>query len=344
MPRTANNRRVTSQADIAREAKVSTATVSRVLNKSPLVREEVRARVSRAMERLGYFPHGAARALVLNRSMTIGAVVPTLDNDIFARGINALMNTLRDNEFTLIVSSCDYSLATEGVLVRRLLERGVDGVFLVGAQRRRETIAMLQRSGKPFVNAYISTRRDAGPCIGFSNAQAAAVVVDHLVRLGHRRIAMFAGVVDGNDRAAQRLIGARRRLRQHGLDFDPEWTVELPYTIQAAKDAFAERAARLELPTAIIAANDILALGVLFEAAHCGIEVPRHLSLVGFDNHPMTAHIHPSLTTIDVPADRMGQIAAQSLLAAIRTGTPIRNVLLDAPLLVRGTTDRPRSG
>ncbi len=343
MPRTPTRKNgVTNQADIARAAKVSTATVSRVLNNSPLVREEVRARVSRAMDRLGYFPHGAARALVLKRSWTIGAVVPTLDSDIFARGINALMNRLRDNEYTLIVSSSDYSLETETKLIRRLLERGVDGIFLVGAERRPEALDLLKRSGKPFVNAYISGPANSGPTIGFSNREAAAAIVDHLVGLGHRRIGMLAGITKGNDRAAERLAGVRARLKHHGLKLDPAFTFELPYTFQAARVAFGELVQGGNLPTAIICGNDILAMGVLFEAATRGVKIPKQLSLVGFDNHPMTAHFRPSLTTIDVPADKMGEIAADALVAAIADEAPIRNVVLNAPLLVRGTTAEPR--
>lgn len=332
---------VTIQADIARAAKVSTATVSRVLNNSPLVREEVRARVRRAMDRLGYFPHGAARSLVLRRSWTVGAVVPTLDSDIFARSINALMNCLRQHDYTLIVSSSDYSYETEKILVRRLLERGVDGLVLVGAKRPAETVEMLKRSGKPCIATYITGSSSAGPTIGFSNRDASAALIDHLVGLGHRRIGMFAGITSCNDRAAQRLAGAAARMRRHGLQLHGPSTVELPYTIQAARAQFRAMHARKHLPTAIICGNDILAMGVMFEAAVLGLNIPRQLSVVGFDNHPLTAHLTPSLTTIDVPADKMGEIAANNLIQAIANGTQPPNVVLLAPLLVRGTTAPP---
>jgi LacI family transcriptional regulator len=329
---------VTIQADIARAAKVSTATVSRVLNNSPLVREEVRARVNSAMDELGYFPHGAARALVLKRSWTIGAIVPTLDSDIFARSINSLMNTLRQSEYTLIVASSAYSQEAEKNLVRRLLERGVDGLFLVGTKRLPETVDLLKRSGKPYVNTYISGRSLAGPTIGFSNRAASAALVDHLVALGHRSIGMFAGIGEGNDRAAERLAGARARLKHHGLTLQPSATLELRYAIQPARTAFRALAEAGKLPTALICGNDVIAMGVMFEAAALGVAIPAQLSVAGFDNHPLTAHITPSLTTIDVPADQMGAIAADALVTAIAKGTPIPDVVLPAPLLIRGTT------
>lgn len=341
MARNGGMKSVTIQADIARAAKVSTATVSRVLNHYPLVREEVRARVRRAMDKLGYFPHGAARSLVLKRSWTVGAVVPTLDSDIFARNINALMNRLRQHDYTLIVSSSAYSHETENHLVRRLLERGVDGLCLVGARRPGETVEMLNRSGKPFVYTYITSASASGPTVGFSNRGASATLVDHLVELGHRRIGMFAGITACNDRAAERLAGARARLKRRGLRLDGASTMELPYTIQAARTAFRKIAANGNLPTALICGNDILAMGVMFEAAVMGIAIPHQLSVAGFDNHPLTAHLSPSLTTIDVPADQMGEITADNLIKAIIDGVRLPNVVLPAPLLVRGTTARP---
>lgn len=331
----------TIQADIARVAKVSTATVSRVLNNSPLVREELRVRVSQAMDKLGYFPHGAARSLVLKRSWTIGAVVPTLDSDIFARSINALMNRLRQHDYTLIVSSSDYSYDTEKRLVRRLLERGVDGLLLVGAKRPAETVEMLKRSGKPFIYSYITGTSASGPTIGFSNRAAAAALVDHLVALGHRRIGMFAGLTASNDRAAERLSGAASRMKRHGLKLDARSTTELPYSIGEARTAFRAIAESGDLPTALVCGNDILAMGVMFEAAIMGIEIPAQLSVAGFDNHPLTAHLTPSLTTIDVPAHEMGETAADNLVRAISEGVELPNIVLTAPLLVRGTTAAP---
>lgn len=338
---TTNTKGVTIQADIARLAKVSTATVSRVLNNSPLVREEVRARVRLAMEKLGYFPHGAARSLVLKRSWTIGVVVPTLDSDIFARSINALMNRLRQHDYTLIVSSSGYSFETEQRLVRRLLERGVDGLLLVGAKRPAATLALLKRSGKPYVNLYVTGPPSFGPAVGFSNRAASAALVDHLTGLGHRRIGMFAGITDGNDRAAQRLAGAVAAMKRHGLRLHAASTLELPYTIEASRTAFRDIRAKGDWPTALICGNDVLAMGVMFEAAAQHISIPNELSVAGFDNHPLTAHLVPSLTTIDVPADRMGEIAADNLVKAINDGDAPSNVVLPAPLLVRATTAPP---
>lgn len=334
-------RRSPSQVDIAREAQVSTATVSRVLNTPHIVRPEVRERVVKVMDRLGYFPHGVARALASNRSRTIGVVVPTLDNDIFARGINALMGRLRDSAYTLVVASSEYSLDAEAVLIRRLLERGIDGLVLVGREHRPEALNLLRRTELPYVNCYTTAREGYGHAIGFCNLTAAASVVDHLLALGHTRVGMLAAITEDNDRAAERFAGTRDRLRENGLELATKR--EIRYSIDDARAAFREILAGGERPTALVCGNDVIAMGVLFEAGAHGIRVPEELSLVGFDNHPMTPHLRPSITTIDVPAKQMGVLAAEALLKSLNDGEPIRSVLLDAPLLVRETTAPPAS-
>lgn len=334
-------KRPATQADIAAAAGVSTATVSRVLNRSPLVRAAVRERVEEAMSRLGYLPHGAARALASNRSFTVGAAIPTLNNAIFAQGINALERALQAAGYTLLLAISNYDPAIEALQIRRLIERGVDGLFLIGNDHAPDAYETIRRAGLPAVNtwAYAPTE-DGHANIGFDNRVAAAAVVDHLVALGHRRIAMVAGITAGNDRAADRVAGVRSALARHGLA--PARVVERPYAIADGRAALAELLDGGAGATAIVCGNDVIALGVLFEAQARGIAVPGALSITGFDNLPLTEHVAPGLTTIDVPAQTMGERAAAALLAAIGGG-PIAGERLDAPLLVRGTTGPPPS-
>jgi LacI family transcriptional regulator len=331
-----------NQADIAREASVSTATVSRVVNNAKSVSPTVRRRVLAEIEKRGYYPHAAARALAYHRSRTIGAVVPTLKSDLFARGIDALARRLRQMDYSLMVVASDYSLADEWVLVRRLLERGVDGLFLIGQQRYPGTLALLEESRRPFVESYISDDFERDGYVGFCNAKAAASVVDYLVALGHRRIAMFAGITDGNDRAYRRLAGVRARLGELGIPLLEHHTPELPYDVDAARAAFGNLCESASMPTALICGNDLIAMGVLVEAQARSINIPKHLSVVGFDNHPLARHTWPPLTTIDVPADEIGRRAADALVNAIEHGVPVGKHELEAPLVVRDTTAPPR--
>lgn len=333
--------RRSNQVDIAEAANVSTATVSRVVNGSPMVRPEVRERVVRAMDRLGYFPNGVAQALARNKSWTIGAVVPTLENDLFARGIDALIKRLRRGDYSLMVVSSDYSLDSEAIEVKRLLERGVDGLLLVGQQRNPETARLLQRSGRPYVEAYSSDASTRDNFIGFNNAAAAASLVDHLHDLGHRRFGMLSGITAGNDRAAMRLVGVRERLAHHGLALEPDLVREMPFEIDAAREGFRYMLNLPRRPTALICANDLIAMGALIEATVSDFPIPRQMSVAGIDNHPLSRHACPPLTTVDIPAGRIGEIAAEALIDAIEHGTPIGKHSLEAPLLVRQSTAPP---
>ena len=335
------SKRLPSQADIAAAAGVSTATVSRVVNQSSLVSDQLRTRVLDEMERHGYFPHGAARALAYNKSWTIGAVIPTLDNDLFARGIDALMKRLREMDYSLMVVSSDYSLEDETFLVRRLLERGVDGIFLVGQERLPQTVTLLERSRRPYVESYISDDRDRQGYIGFSNVAASTTAVEHLIQLGHRRIGMLSGVTSGNDRALHRVKGFREAMARHDLEINERFIAEIHYDIDEARQAFARILAEQERPTALVCGNDFIAMGVLIEGQARGFRIPENMSVVGIDNHPLARHAHPPLTTIDIPAVAIGKLSAESLVQAIEQGTPIGRHEMAAPLIVRRTTCPP---
>jgi LacI family transcriptional regulator len=334
-------RRHPTQLDIARQAGVSTATVSRVLNRSPLVKPGLRTRVEAVMRELGYFPHAAARALASRRTYTIGAIIPTLNNAIFAAGISALERELQAAGYTLLVAVSNYDLEAEAVQVHRLLERGVEGLLLVGNDHADAVYESLARSETVYVNTWAYDPRLRRPNVGFSNRKAARALVDHLVGLGHRRIGMFAGIAAGNDRARDRLEGVCEELATHGLSLDPHATAQMPYSIREARQALARLAEQDRLPTALICGNDVIALGALFEAVQRGIPVPQQLSITGFDNLPLTEHIRPAITTIDVPAVDMGRAAARALLSATAQRSRVRSRELAAPLLVRETTAPP---
>jgi LacI family transcriptional regulator, galactose operon repressor len=333
-------KRQPTQFDIARMARVSTATVSRVLNRSPLVAPELRQRVETVMTQIGYYPHAAARALASNRTYTIGAIIPTLNNAIFAASINAFERELQAANYTLLVAVSNYDLDAEALQVRRLIERGVEGLLLIGNDHAEAAYEILQRAGALYVNIWAYDPRKRRPNIGFSNRKAAHAIVDHLVALGHRRIGMIAGIVAGNDRARDRLEAVCERLAEYSLSLQSEATMQVPYAIREGRSALARLVEQDKLPSALICGNDVIALGVLFEAMERGVPVPQRLSITGFDNLPLTEHIRPAITTVDVPAEEMGHAAALALLSAIEKNGRVTSRELNAPLLVRETTAR----
>lgn len=325
-------------ADIANAAGVSTATVSRALNNPASVSEDLRNRVSAIVRELGYVPSGAARALASNRSFTVGAVVPTLNNAIFAASIAAFEAALSLAGYTLLITVSNYDQDHEAEQIRRLLERGVDGLMIVGLEHNDDAWRLLERSNRPVVSIWSHVENPRVPCMGFDNAAAAATATRHLIDGGHRRIAMVAGITQGNDRAAARRRGVEQTLCDNNLPVEPELFIEKAYSHADGRAALVYLMQLDNPPTAIVCGNDVLAMGVIFEAQARGIEIPQDISVVGYDNLPITEHLQPALTTLDVPSEAMGQAAAEAIIAFLKNGEPIQSRTFTAPFLKRGTT------
>ncbi|WP_297854949.1 LacI family DNA-binding transcriptional regulator [Elioraea sp.] len=330
--------------DVAKAAQVSVATVSRVFNRPDLVTAALRARVQDAADRLGYLADGAARALASRRSRAIGAIVPTLDNPVFAACIDALQQRLDEHGFALLIASAGYDAARETREVRVLLERGVDGLMLVGADHPAAVWALIERR-RPAVPVVVTWSGAAGrgtvSCIGFDNRAAARRLVDHLLQLGHRRIAMIAGPTTGNDRAMARVAGVREALGAAGIALAPPYLTERPYTVPDGHAAALALLSLPEPPTAIVCGNDHLALGALAGVRSLGLSVPHDVSVCGFDDLDFAAYADPPLTTVRVPAAEMGRRAADCLAAAAGRTEPPATALLEAPVMLRGSTGPP---
>ena len=306
--------------DVARHAGVSTATVSRALNTPERVTDATRELVLRSVDELGYTPHFGGRALVSNRSNTIGAVIPTMDNAIFARGLQAFQETLADAGVTLLVASSGYDPVRELEQIRALVSRGSDGLMLIGVERPPEAYAFLDRRRIPYVLTW--NYRPDGPacCVGFDNRMAARAIAREVIARGHRRIAMIAGITAGNDRAGDRVAGVRAALDEAGLAGRDLPIVEEVYSLGGGHRACARLLALSPRPTALICGNDVLAVGAIGEAKALGLRVPGDVSITGFDDIELAVVTEPGLTTVHVPHRRMGQAAARALLA-MRDGT-----------------------
>lgn len=328
-------------ADVAALAGVSTASVSRVINGSDRVGQTMQKRVLAAIEQLGYVPDAAARALSSRRLRAVGAIVPTLDNAIFARGIQALQQRLAQRNYTLLVASSEYDQYEELSEARALMTRGVDAMLLVGAAHSPELYESLARKPLPFVNCWTYTPDAPHPSIGFDNRKAMHRVVDYLVSLGHRRIAMIAGFTVENDRARERVEGVQEALAQRGLEIQPGQLLQRAYEVGEGREAARMVLRQPEPPTALICGNDVLALGALFEAQAQGIAVPGALSIVGFDDLPVSASLFPALTTVRIPVREMGRRAADYLLDRLLGHSTLLHTELHADLIVRGTTAPP---
>jgi len=328
--------------DVARAAGVSTATVSRTLNRPAAVRPALRDHVLAAVRQLGYVANAGARAMSLKRSGTVGVVVPTIDNAIFARGLQVFQQRMARAGQVVLLAFSDYDAVQEQAQALALLARGVDALALTGVSQRPELLDRLAQRGLPWVHLFSFPAPPGSACVGIRNAASIARAVRYLIDLGHRRIAMLAGLGANNDRAASRIEGVRQSLAEAGLRLSPDALVEAPYTLQAARDGTRALLAATPPPTALVCGNDVLAWGALLECQSRGLAVPGQLSIVGFDDLEMCRHGNPALTTMHVPTDAMWQLAAQYLLDRLegQLDAPVQQELV-AELIVRGSTGPP---
>ncbi|HEY4250420.1 MAG TPA: substrate-binding domain-containing protein [Roseomonas sp.] len=324
--------------EVAQAAQVSAATVSRVLNNPALVTEALREKVLKASKKLGYVAHGAARALATRRSRVMGAVVPNLSNSIFADAIEAFQRRLEPHGYTMLLASYDYDEEMEYRSVRTMIERGVDGLMLVGVNHGKDLYKLLQTSAVPFAQILAPARASEHPTIGYDNATLARIVVDHLAGLGHRDIGVVAGLTRNNDRVVARLAGLRNALRRHRIPLPEHRIAYAEYRLADVREAFRRIQQHGPMPSALIANNDVVAHGLLLEALAQGIRVPRQLSITGVGDLEYAAHLSPPLTTVRTPKHAIGVMAADYLLARIGDREFAIPAEFPLELVVRGTT------
>ncbi len=327
--------------DVADHAGVSTATVSRYMTSAYLVREERRPRIARAIEQLGYIPHGAAQALASQRSRTIGVIVPTLDNAIFATGIHAFQKRLQSAGYTLFIASSDYSLDEVRTQAETLIARGVDGMMLIGSDHHERLYERLHQLQVPYVNTWSYNDDGRHPCIGFDNYDAAFRQASYLLDIGHTRFGIISGITRDNDRARDRLRGVLDALDARDVAVSESAIFESVYDIASSRQFMRRILAADPAPTAVVCGNDVLAYGALLECQSRRYRVPDQISIVGFDDLPMSQHIQPPLTTMHVPSEEMGRRAADFLLARLNDESVTDTTKLEANLIVRKSTAPP---
>lgn len=325
--------------DIARRLNISVSTVSYALNGGPRpVPEDVRLRVLEVAKELCYRPNRVARSLVTRRTHTIG-VVPTeasvnLAVTAYFQGIlNGILNTaeLLDQDILIYTR---YDLSRFDAFIDTLLDGRADGLILLAPRLDSDALAKLEGQ-IPFV--VTSDERRKAPHFGCDNSGGVRQAVDYLVRLGHRRIGHIAGdlgLLDGQER----LSSFRKALAAHGLPVREEWIREGRFTEAGGSKAGAELLAQEQLPSAVFCANDDSALGLIRAAWEAGLRVPEDLSIVGFDNSPVSAAVAPSITTVGQPLEQIGSAAMRAVVSYIETQREPESKTFETELLVRKST------
>jgi LacI family transcriptional regulator, galactose operon repressor len=300
--------------DVAERARVSPATVSRYFNAPKIVSYDTRKRIEAAVEALGYVPNGAARSLNRGASGTVGLIVPTIDNAIFAELAQAFSTALFRHSRTMLIAAHGYDLSREAILVESLLEHRVDALGLVGLKHEDATFQILKRRGLPAVMMWNYRQRQPLPCVGVDNREVGRVATRHLLELGHRDILFLFAEPRMNDRAADRRAGALAVMSEGGTVVPANRRLVCSYDVQAAKELASTALQSKARPTAIFSGNDVIALGVLFAAMSLGIRIPEQLSLIGIGDFRGSSAVEPGLTTVRIPARRIGRRAAEILV------------------------------
>jgi LacI family transcriptional regulator len=324
-------------AEVARLASVSPATVSRAFNAPKLLNAATLKRVNEAAEQLSYIPDGLARSLRRNRSMVIGAVMPSLRHAYFATTVEGLQSEIAKRGYTLLLAVSDFNNQTELAAVRSMIRQGVDGFVLVGRQHDPVLLALLRERAKPFVITWSYDSVLAS--VGFDHRKAIQPAINHLLDLGHRDVVAVMAFLTVSDRERERLGGIEDAFALRGQSFGADRVIYAGGSgLQDGRNAFRSARARYPRATAVICANDLLAAGALMECAATGLAAPGDISVIGYGDLDIAAAMTPSITTIKTPAEDMGRKAAILLLTKLSGGEGLEHIELATELVVRGST------
>ncbi|HEY8603817.1 LacI family DNA-binding transcriptional regulator [Tsuneonella suprasediminis] len=301
--------------DVARIAGVSKKTVSRVINRSPLLKEATRKKVEKVIAELGYIPNPQARALALRRNFLLGLLHDNPNAQTVLNFQEGVLDAIRDTEFALVVRPVDRHSPDMLEDIRSFLElQRLYGVLLLPPISENDELAQLCREmGCGYVRMGSAALDDGEHLVQSNDREMVESVIDYLVELGHRRIGLIEGPT-GFRSAAERREGFLSAMKRHGLDVPDSATAQGTYRFNSGVEATNKLLKAEPRITALFASNDEMAAGAYHAARERGIEVPGQLSIVGFDNSPIAAHIWPPMTTVGWPIREMAKAAALKLV------------------------------
>jgi LacI family transcriptional regulator len=300
--------------DVAREASVSVATVSRVFNGATVVREETARRIREVATALRYAPHGGARSLITNRTNTLGVLLPDLYGEFFSELIHGIDLTARKEGYHILVSR-SWEGRSEIEEAMRAMRGRVDGMLLMSPDVHAESLLNVP-ANLPVVLLCSPSRGHELDSVTIQNFHGAKEIVTHLISVGHTRIAIIKGSL-GNFDAAERLRGYRAALKDGGIDPDADLERQGDFTEAGGFRVANELMALKKRPTAVFAANDSMAIGALSAFKQLGVRIPEEMAVAGFDDIPLCRYMDPPLSSVRVHIADLGSKAVEVLLHAI---------------------------
>jgi LacI family transcriptional regulator len=323
--------------DVALRAEVSIATVSRVVNKSehkvnPATREKVLA----AIRELDYRPNALAKGLLMKKTMTIGIIIPDISNPYYAEIVRGIQDTADRAGYAVMLHNTDGKQERIIRHIYLLREKSVDGViFSGGIINGYETLSVLKELKERVV--VVGRHEVDFPAVMVDNMGGSTQAVQHLIDLGHRRIGCLGGP-EGSTTAADRLTGYRNALAQNGMTLDTRLVMRGAWNPESGYQLARQLLEGNEKPTAILCANDQMAFGAIKAARELGLNVPKDLAVIGFDNVPPGSYFDPPLTTVEIPMYDIGTASMQMLIDLLSREKFDKLRLFNTKLLVRGST------
>jgi LacI family transcriptional regulator len=329
--------------DVARRARVSTATVSRTVNQVATVDAQLAKRVWKAIDELGYYPNRQARALVSGRSRVFGLIVSEITNPFFPEIVQTFETLAVEQNYEILLTSTIHDPKRMELAVRRMIEGRVDGVAILTFGMEDELLEHLRFRNLPLVFVDVGPKAPRVSNIRVDYAHGIREAVQHLAAMRHERIGFVTGPLRLRSAVARR-DAFEASMREIGLQVRPEFIVEGDHRLEGGKLALQKLSKLREQPTALMCSNDMTAIGVMRQAFDLGIGVPQELSVIGFDDTRLADFMIPPLTTIQMSQAELATLAFNALLKEVKRDAPAPNgteYLLKTQLILRSSTTFP---
>jgi LacI family transcriptional regulator len=326
--------------DIARKAKVSPTAVSMALNERPRLGKETRKKILRIAKELNYQPNYVARSLVSKKSHTLGLIITTIMNPFYPELAKGIEDKAMELGYNIILCSTNYDLRLEKYYIDILRSKGVDGIIFSSVEAHDPNIKPLVDDHFPFIlvnrRIFHRTLDKKIDYIVLNNLSGGYMAMEHLFKLGHRRIGIIAGSLKTST-AIERTEGAKKLLTDYGLKLDPNQLMECNFSKELAYHATKKFLSMKSPPTAIFSENDYMALGVREAIMDAGLKIPENMAFVGFDDIAVTALKGVEITTVSQKKYEMGALAVKILIEKIKNGSPpmANQIILEPELIIR---------
>ncbi len=314
--------------DVAREANVSMATVSRVVNGNPNVKPATRKKVNEVIERLGYRPNAVARGLASKKTTTVGVIIPDISNIFFAELARGIEDIATMYKYNIILSNSDQNKDKELHLLNTMLGKQVDGIVFMGGNITEEHVAEFERSPVPIVLAGSIEPFNKIPSVNINYRQATFDVVTEFIEKGHKHIAFVVGPLHNQINKEQKLEGYKEALEKAGIPFNEEYVIEGDYTYDSGIEAWEKLSSLPDRPTAVFVGNDEMAIGVIHGAQDNGLRIPNDVEVITSDNTRLALMVRPQLTSVVQPLYDIGAVAMRLLTKYMNKEKVSENIVI----------------